>query len=329
MVSPVRPAIHRGYVYTSAYSRFGLILSTDLRRTGSAAKLYQKAFEREELVRVRRGAYCESSHWQSLNARERSLLRMRAVAAQASAAPVFSGPSAAAILGMPVLEDRPAEVHVLTGIAAGGRSRGDIRRHPIELPVDRIVKVDGLLAADVTATAIQLALSTPFAEGVGALDWALARHNPARVRRTALARELERLAPRYHAARAAAALEFAVDCSESFGESYTRAVMHELGYPTPELQVSFTDAQGFIGRVDYFWPSDRVVGEFDGASKYLRDEFSDGRSPSQIVWQEKQREDRLRRSNCDGVARMIWSESRNPPRLDAVLRAAGLRPSAR
>lgn len=105
----------------------------------------------------------------------------------------------------------------------------------------------------------------------------------------------------------------------------TRAVFHELGYPLPELQIRFSDRHGDMFP-DYFWRKERKVGEFDGAEKYLRPGYSAGLTPGEIVWREKKREDRLRRQ-CDGVIRIIWSETRNPRLLDAQLREFGLRPA--
>lgn len=115
--------------------------------------------------------------------------------------------------------------------------------------------------------------------------------------------------------------------SDSFGESITRAVIHQLGYPVPELQVRFSDRQGDMD-TDYFWRAERRVGEFDGVAKYLRPEYVGNRTPGEVVVAEKKREDRLLRQ-CDGVIRIIWSEAVNPKKLDLLLRESGLRPSSR
>ncbi len=56
--------------------------------------------------------------------------------------------------------------------------------------------------------------------------------------------------------------------SESPYESWARAVMLQNQIPLPQLQVEFADHLGFIGRVDFHWPRHRLVGEYDGETKY-------------------------------------------------------------
>ena len=58
--------------------------------------------------------------------------------------------------------------------------------------------------------------------------------------------------------------------AESAGESLSRARMVECGLEVPELQVSFRDDEGFVGRVDGFWREVGIIGEFDGKVKYGR-----------------------------------------------------------
>lgn len=54
------------------------------------------------------------------------------------------------------------------------------------------------------------------------------------------------------------------------------------------------DAEGFIGRTDFFWPELGVIGEFDGDAKYLDENLLGGQSTQEAVLAEKKREDRLR-----------------------------------
>lgn len=182
-----------------------------------------------------------------------------------------------------------------------------------------------MLVTSVASTTLDVVLESDFAPAVATLDWALWRKNAFRVSAADIRRELDARNPRYRLRHAESTVEFATDLSDSFGESMTRAVIHELGYPVPELQVRFTDREGNM-YVDYFWPSERKVGEFDGAAKYMRPGYSNGLAPGQIVWREKKREDRLRKQ-CNGVIRIIWSETRNPRLLDYQLREFGLRPT--
>lgn len=307
------------------HGAYGLILSAARSRTGHADFDYLRAVRRGELIRIRRGAFCDATHWATMTARERYVMRMRAAAAATSRPLVFRSFSAGAIWGMPILDDWPTDVHVCADRATGGRSAPGIRRHPM-VPT-HVEERDGLWVTSVASTALDIALSSTFAPAVVTLDWALWRKNAARVAVADIHRELDARNPRYGRRHAEAAIGFATHLSDSFGESMTRAVIHELGYPTPELQVRFSDRQGNMD-VDYFWRGYGKVGEFDGAAKYLRPAYSSELSPSEIVWREKKREDRLRKQ-CNGVIRIIWSETRNPRLLDAQLQEFGLEPSLR
>jgi len=305
------------------YGAHGLILSDRRSRTGLGEQDYIRAERRGELVRVRRGAYCEASHWNALGSRERHILRMRAVNAAAAVRPVFRSYSAGAVWGMPILGEWPSDVHVCCEPSAGGRSSPGVRRHP--LAPTEVVEREGLLVTGLASTVLDVALATDFAPAVATLDWALWRKNDFRITADSVRAELEGRAPRYRRRHADAVIGFATDLSDSFGESITRAAMFELGYPVPELQVRFRDARGAMV-VDYFWKAENKVGEFDGAEKYMRRKYTGNLTPGEIVWREKKREDRLRRQ-CSGVIRIIWSEARNPRLLDRQLHEFGLTPA--
>ena len=118
---------------------------------------------------------------------------------------------------------------------------------------------DGITLTSLPRTVVELALTLPFSESVAAIDWALA-HGCDRA-------TLETLADRLGGAstsRALAAIEFADPRSGSPGESVSRALIHQLGFPLPALQVPFHDGRGFIGVVDFYWSDHALIGEFDG-----------------------------------------------------------------
>jgi hypothetical protein len=99
--------------------------------------------------------------------------------------------------------------------------------------------------------------------------------------------------------------------------------MWRLGAPSPILQQRFDDEGGLIGFVDFWWPTQKVVGEFDGRGKYLRDEFTRGKTTAEVVLDEKRREDRLRGLGFR-VVRWGWSEAQSLPALERKLASAGL-----
>ena len=87
----------------------------------------------------------------------------------------------------------------------------------------------------------------------------------------------------------------------------------------------FNDRSGFIGRSDFWWPQQRVVGEFDGKAKYVDPACRGGISAEEAVYREKLREDRIRALGYTDV-RWAWSDVQSPDRLKRKLLAAGLRP---
>jgi hypothetical protein len=97
-----------------------------------------------------------------------------------------------------------------------------------------------------------------------------------------------------------------------------------LGLPVPILQQAFYDAAGLIGYVDFWWPEFGLIGEFDGNGKYLRDELLDGRTTSEIIMEEKRRENRLRALG-PRVTRWGWDTAVSLPTLAQHLAEAGLR----
>lgn len=78
-------------------------------------------------------------------------------------------------------------------------------------------------------------------------------------------------------------------------------------------QVSLSDEEGFIGRVDLL-VGDRVVVEFDGAVKY------DGMDGRRALMEEKRREERLRDAGFR-VVRVTWSDLSRPGQLVVRVRS--------
>ena len=143
------------------------------------------------------------------------------------------------------------------------------------------------------------------------------------ISKAAVATELESLNRAPGAAKARGVLSFADGKSGSAGESCSRVGVWKLGLPSPVLQEAFYDDEGFVGYVDFWWPGCKLIGEFDGRGKYLRDEYTAGRSTATIVLLEKEREDRLRALGFR-VVRWDWATALDLRLLEAKLRGAGL-----
>lgn len=304
-----------------------LDIVADNRDGGTTGGTLRRAAASGLVTRLHRGVYVRSDEWKALSVDDRRRVRAFAVGLGSRTRPVLSHGSAAALHGVPMLDTGDESVHVLASMAAGTRTEGGVRRHATGHPEVEIDVVEGVARTSLARSIVEHCAGVRFVAAVVALDWAIREHPvecaPSRLR--ALATRLEIVRGRSTFERA---LQFADSRSESPGESLSRAAIHELGFPLPDLQKKFFDRRGFIGRSDFWWPEFGVFGEFDGLGKYLRDEFTKGRSAAQVVIDEKRREDRIRATGPTG-ARWGWRDAMRPAALRAVLLQAGLPTRAR
>jgi hypothetical protein len=211
---------------------------------------------------------------------------------------------------------------------SGGRSGRQVHVHTAPLDPEEVTAVDGIPVTSVARTVVDLARSLPFEPAVAVADAAL--HT--------LINEPEHLAALQAALTAAIArsrgwrgspdarrvLAFADARSGSVGESRSRVVILRAGLPRPVLQWEVVGGMGhWIGVVDFGWPKQRTVGEFDGKEKYGR-LLKPGQSPADVVYAEKRREDALRAEELS-VVRWGWDAlsdfGSTAARLWACLRA--------
>jgi len=302
------------------------VLSREQRALGRQAELVRDV-RRGALVPVTRGVFRRAESREEDAARQADdafLALIRATQLLADNELVFANLAAAAVWQLPIVGRWPERVSVAIAPASGGRSNSRIARSYVgHLPPS--VEIDGLRVTALRRTVVDVARTCSFEVAVAMVDAALhgqearraLRARPA-VAATALAQELAALRRVPGAAKCRGVLEFADGRSGSPGESLSRVGIHRLGLPAPELQVPFYDRGGLIGVVDFWWPQANLIGEFDGVGKYLRDEFTNGRTPAEAVIAEKHREDRLRALG-PGVARWGWMEARSLPMLNAKL----------
>lgn len=290
--------------------------------TGVDDRSLRKQAELGRLVRVRRGVFVDAAAWAALVPAERSRLMVAAALDRAGAELVASHRSAAALLGIPSVRPPIELVDVLIDQRTGSRTEHGFRKHGVADTRADVWHGNGLLVTSPARTVVDLALTEPFPDAVVAGDWALANG----IGRDDLFAALEASEVRRGAVRARRVLEFADGRAGSPGESLSRALIHQLGFVAPDLQVPFFDTAGFIGAVDFYWADCDLIGEFDGRIKYVDRELLRGRRPEDVVVAEKRREDRLR-SGGHGVARWVWSDLHPAERLGRLLAGAGV-PSA-
>jgi hypothetical protein len=297
-----------------------LTLRRSLRAIGVDDEALRRAIERQELIRVHRGAYAHAKEWAGLPTSERYVWKVVGAVAASRTAPIISHLSAAAVHGAPII-GRPSDVHVLATFAAGTRTEHGFRKHATRHLDVGIEERGALRLTDLPRTLAEVASDASFLTAVGILDWALASSD---VTKDEVREQLDLLGIRRGRVRAERAIEFADGRSESPGESLSRVRMHELGFPAPVLQQDFRDPEGLIGRVDFWWPDHELIGEFDGTGKYLPEAQPDGRKSIDALMDEKKREDRFRATGR-GFARWMWEHAWQPYRLGAILHRAGLR----
>jgi hypothetical protein len=176
----------------------------------------------------------------------------------------------------------------------------------------------GVEVVDAAETAVGAVIDTQFAAAVILLDDAL---------RSGLSTgAVDELAERFegrgrrHLDRVRAASDVR---HESVGESFCAARLAELGLSDVVPQQEFVFEDGSVARVDFWLPSRRIVIEFDGRQKYTDRDMLGGRSPDDVLWDEKRREDRIR-PLVDAFVRVRWWHLVDPDRLRALLRSHGV-----
>ncbi|RZU64154.1 hypothetical protein EV379_0448 [Microterricola gilva] len=249
------------------------------------------------LIRLRRGLYAWRTAWDALDATERYQAMVLGVARTSGQLPVLSHASAAALHGLPVVGRWPQTVHQLIRPERGGRSTPDRIRHAADFDAADIVERDGLVLTGLARTLVDLARSASVFTAVASIDAAM--HVPrfggrAAITKAELDETFERMLPFRRSARARELLDFGDGRAESVSESNSRVTMARLGVPQPELQHRWVIA-GEHYDSDFYWPHVDAIGESDGRGKYADPRLLGERTPSDVIYAEKLREDALRR----------------------------------
>ncbi len=272
----------------------------------SAAEIDWKVRSGEWLV-LRRGVYLDVSQEAS---RDELAVRTAAAIARLGEDAAASHQTAAVLQNIALLGPRFNRVD-LTRPAAMDRTPvalPGVRALRSALPAHHIGEIDGVRLTTPPRTVFDLARTSAFRAGVVSADSALHRSMTS-------VRELVGIAddcPRWPGRRRAlAVIEFAEPLCESPLESVSRVLFRDSDLPMPRPQVVLGDADGAIGRVDFFWEEYGVIGEADGRVKYASILDDDP-----TLWAEKLRQERLENAGFI-VVRWTWSELFNNP--DAVV----------
>lgn len=292
--------------------------SRPLRRVDALASGFSdgelaRMVRRGELLRLQRGSYLPAG---SAMTGHRAVVL--ATVAELRRPGAVSHLSAAVLHGLPLWGVTPRRVHLTRRPPAAGSGSARVHLHVARLPDEQLAHVDGVLATDATRTVVDLARTLPFEPAVVAADAALASGMTSA---DSLASCLEAMGPVPGSRRASRALAFADGDSESVGESRSRVLIHRLGLPAPALQVRVRRPDGtLVGRCDFGWEELGTLGEFDGRVKYGANAPS-GRSPADVVFVEKVREDEMRDLGWQ-MARWTWPDLSTPALVGDRLRRA-------
>jgi len=276
---------------------------SELTRLGHTQDQVRAQMRAGNLVKVRHGVYAPASE---VGYAEQHTRLVQATMRGLKPGAVVSHFSAALLHGLPVPAAQLDRVWITRSGERTSRVKGSVRLHRAPLARADCTRVQGLPVTSLARTAVDVACRLDFPTGVAVVDAALARS----VARHDLQAVVLSTRGATGIGRAREAVEFGDGRSESVGESRSRALMLQYGVPLPDLQRELHDRDGFIGRVDFWWEQQRVVGEFDGKIKYSR-ELAPGGDPAEALWLEKRREDRIRRAR-HGVVRWTWRDLTRP-----------------
>jgi hypothetical protein len=286
-------------------------------RAGYSDSEIKAAVRSGRWLRVRRGGYSVAPADPSALTLERlHLLRIEHVAARLGSGSVLSHQSAVLFHGLPVWGAPLGNVHVTRLGAGSTRVRAGLKSHRRSLADHEVTAMGSIQVTTPARALVDMACEVGFESAVCSMDAAL---RAPMVSPESLNDAVERVERLTGAGNARRAVAFANAGSESVGESRMRVAIGELGLPSPILQHEFRGPFGrLVGRVDFWWPAECVIAEFDGLVKYRG---SLGR-PVEVVVGEKLREDALRELTGATFVRVVWSDLQTRDELGRKLRRA-------
>lgn len=281
-----------------------------LRREALAAGYSDRDLARERrtgsVARVRHGAYVNGQVWESADDAFRHRLLTHAVVLSHPSGVVASHVSAAALHGLDLWGSDLQRVHVVKPSATGGRRHLGVAYH--DTMVGPAQLVDGTAVVSRASAAVGAAMCGSVEAGLVVLD---AAYRDGGCSRTDLLEVVEAMAGWPGAARLQITLRLAQPGSESVGESRCRYLFWRYRIPRPHLQYPVYDGTTLVGTADFAWPESGVLGEFDGKVKY-RELLRPGQDPSDVVFREKVREDRMREVTGFRFIRITWGDLQRP-----------------
>ena len=307
----------------------------ELRRSGCSEREIERLVGAGTLRRVRNDRYVTAEDWADLWNEGRHLVEVVSTHLNSEApGPVFWGPSAAVLHGLPLYRLAPKQVHAVILGARHGRTVAGVAWHSIPVDSADIVAIDGIRCTSLERTVLDLACTTAPTISLSAADAVLRRlavTGQVQDRDAAeewKARMQERaMSPRRPGiVRARQVIAFADGRAQLPGESVSRLHLRTLGFADPELQVHVVGSGGNDYWLDFGFRRSRFFGEFDGQDKYLDESMRKGMSAEEVVLAEKRREDDVRGVTGWRTGRWGSPDIGTAALLGVKLAAFGVRP---
>lgn len=284
-----------------------------------------------EVVMPYPGAYAETASFERLNARMKARAVIKAIH-RIHPNWVFCLYSAALIHGLQVSESLLDVTHIAIAPNTNWRkTSGCIQSHTLH--DSSITSSDNVPCIDLLATLLDCLCASSFRHGLAIVDSAL--HYQLTTKEGLEQYFLKHGRRRHGIGQARRTLAYADGACENGGESIVRAIIIELGFAVPEMQVEIEDPlqPGHFKRVDFFWElpgGSTIIGELDGLEKYLGRgnpyaQFNEGNvvSAVQAMRRERIRESRLNLTGAR-VLRFSYADALDTVEFFKLLSTAGV-----
>jgi hypothetical protein len=285
----------------AAERQLGVFTATDVRRAAYDHAEVRQLCSSGRWIRLRRGVYIAAEDVPADGPARREVDCMAVLLHLDRQHTALSHGTAAQLRGLPVPRTLDPAIR-LTDPERWRRGEGFLMSRAPLLPAE-VISSGPLRLTSPARTLVDCAREWSLDDAVVALDAALL----ARLTTPGQLAEAARAAAAWPGARRAArAVALADGRAESALETRGRLRIVGAGLPPMELQVEIRVNGRLVAVVDGWFEDAAVAVEFDGRVKYT-DPWRD-RTPAQVLWEEKRREDELRALDIR-VARMVDADA--------------------
>ncbi len=272
------------------------------------------------------GMFARKSTWDRLNPAERHLAVVRTLS-DIHPTWIFCSYSAACLYGLEVSWKHLNRIHVCGSSRPSSKPRRYIERHYLREP--EIARIGSVRATSPAQTVCTCLYALGFRDGLSIADSALSRLSLNKDETLQAIDSMSRGRPAARHFTARQTMLHADERAESGGESFARATMIATGFAPDHLQYTLSDPldPAHIMRNDFAW--DRMahsltLGELDGYVKYTDANILKGKTATDVLVKERQRESHISLYGHP-LVRFTMRDVWNPSRLAQMLDIAGIR----